>query len=66
MRLKDKVAIITGSSSGIGFEVAKAYLNEGAKVVVCGISDEDTNQALIKLKEILSSKQAKLEDEINQ
>lgn len=51
MRLKDKVAIITGSSSGIGFEVAKAYLNEGAKVVVCGISDEDTNQALIKLKE---------------
>lgn len=50
MRLENKVAIITGSSSGIGFEVAKAYLNEGAKVVICGINDDNTYQAVDKLK----------------
>ena len=51
MRLENKVAIITGSSSGIGYAVADKYLSEGAKVVVCGINDEDTNNAVDKLKE---------------
>ena len=34
MRLKDKVAIITGASSGIGEAIARAYTREGAKVVI--------------------------------
>lgn len=34
MRLKGKVAVVTGSSSGIGEAVARAYAREGAKVVV--------------------------------
>jgi NAD(P)-dependent dehydrogenase (short-subunit alcohol dehydrogenase family) len=34
MRLKNKVAIITGSSSGIGEAMARAYTKEGAKVVI--------------------------------
>jgi 3-oxoacyl-[acyl-carrier protein] reductase len=34
MRLKDKVAIVTGSSSGIGEAIARAYANEGANVII--------------------------------
>ena len=32
--LKDKVAIVTGSSQGIGAEIAKAFARQGAKVVI--------------------------------
>ncbi|CZE47848.1 SDR family NAD(P)-dependent oxidoreductase [Campylobacter geochelonis] len=34
MRLKDKIAIITGGSSGIGAEICKLFVSKGAKVVV--------------------------------
>ena len=35
-RLKNKVAIVTGSTSGIGVGIARLFVAEGAKVVVCG------------------------------
>jgi 3-oxoacyl-[acyl-carrier protein] reductase len=39
MRLKDKVAIITGAGRGIGQATALKFASEGAKVVVCDLSD---------------------------
>jgi 3-hydroxybutyrate dehydrogenase len=40
MRLKDKVAIVTGAASGIGKDIATVFAREGAKVVIA-----DLNQA---------------------
>ena len=37
-RLSDKVAIVTGSSSGIGRAIAISYMREGAKVVCADIT----------------------------
>lgn len=46
MKLKDKVAIVTGSSKGIGKGIAKVFSEEGAKiVVVCRNEDEGTAMA---------------------
>lgn len=46
-RLQDKVAIITGSTKGIGEAIARGYAREGAKVVVCGRS-ADKGAAVVK------------------
>lgn len=46
MRLKDKVTIITGASSGIGRETAVLFAREGAKVVCVDINDEAGQETL--------------------
>ena len=40
MRLQGKVAIVTGSTKGIGRAVAIGYAEEGANVIVCGRSED--------------------------
>lgn len=51
MRLKDKVAIITGGSRGIGYATANAFLREGATVIITASSKESVEKAVVKLKE---------------
>ena len=43
--LKDKVAIVTGGTSGIGYAVAKMLVGQGAKVVICATKNVEQIKA---------------------
>ena len=38
--LKDKIAIVTGASRGIGRAIAETYVREGARIAICGRKKE--------------------------
>lgn len=52
--LKNKVAVITGGTRGIGFETAKKFLDNECKVVILGSKKESVEKALEELKNINS------------
>lgn len=49
--LRDKVAVITGGTRGIGFETVRTFLENNAKVVLFGSRKDTVEAALRKLKE---------------
>ena len=49
MRLKDKVAIVTGAASGIGKEIAIVFAREGAKVVIADLNQKAADAAAAEL-----------------
>lgn len=51
--LKGRNALITGGTSGIGYEIAKAYVLSGAKVVITGRNIERVQSARKKMEEEL-------------
>src|SRR5262245_27971655 len=50
LELADKVAIVTGSSRGLGFATASALLNEGCQVCVCARGEARLQQAAAELR----------------
>ncbi|CAG4923638.1 SDR family NAD(P)-dependent oxidoreductase [Paraburkholderia saeva] len=50
LHLKDKLALVTGSTKGIGFAIATGLAREGARVIVNGRSQQSVDEALAKLR----------------
>ena len=51
MKLKDKVAIVTGSTSGMGRATAVLFARKGAKVVVTGRNQERAKEVVSQIKD---------------
>lgn len=50
MRLKDKIAIVTGGSRGIGYATVTEFIKEGASVILTASSEKTAADAVSKLK----------------
>ncbi len=51
LELNEKVAVVTGSSRGLGYASARALLNEGCSVVICARNKERLERAADQLRE---------------
>jgi len=51
LRLKDKVAIITGAARGIGLVTAQVFAREGARVVLCDLDQAEVEQAAAQIRD---------------
>lgn len=51
MKLEGKVAVITGSASGIGKEIAKLFAKEGASVIISDLNEEGALEVVKEIKD---------------
>ena len=51
VRFEGKSVIVTGAAGGIGFGTAKRFLQEGAKVAICDVSQDAVDKAVRQLSE---------------
>jgi NAD(P)-dependent dehydrogenase (short-subunit alcohol dehydrogenase family) len=49
LQLKDKLALVTGSTAGIGYAIAEALVREGARVIVNGRTQAAVSEAVAKM-----------------
>lgn len=54
LKLKDKIVFISGSTAGIGFAIAKRFLQEGAQVVINGRTKKGVDKAIDELKSLVN------------
>jgi len=54
MNVKDKVILITGSTRGIGNAIAREFIKENAKVVICGSKLDNSIRAVEEIKNELN------------
>ncbi len=52
LQLAGKVAIVTGSSRGLGFAIARALLQEGCNITICARGEERLGEAVAELREL--------------
>ena len=51
MKLENRIAVVTGASRGIGFEIALGFANEGADLVVCARNEQRLQELVRRLRE---------------
>ncbi len=66
MRLKDKVAIITGGAQGIGFSIAALMAKEGAKIVISDVQEESVKKAAESLSKDFNVETLPLKGDVTQ
>jgi NAD(P)-dependent dehydrogenase (short-subunit alcohol dehydrogenase family) len=54
LQLRNRLALVTGSTAGIGYAIAESLAGEGARVIVNGRTDDAVDRAVAQLKEATS------------
>ncbi len=70
MKLKDKVALITGGARGIGKAVALAYAREGARLAICARTESELNETVQEIQKLTANAKGwscdvSIEDSVN-